>query len=95
MSGALFVYYRVASTAAARAESAVRRTIEDLSSEHCVRGRLMKGRNEPLLWMEVYEDVVDLSVFEDSLHRAAQAAGLDAFLEKGERRHVECFIECA
>ncbi len=95
MSAALFVYYRVAPAAAARAETIVRRAIEELSGAHRVRGRLMKRHKEPLLWMEVYEDIVDLSAFEDCLHRAAQAAGLDSFLDEGERRHVEAFIECA
>ncbi len=61
-----------------------------------VRGRLLTKRDEPGLWMEVYEGVNDAPGFEAELQRLIAATKLDSFLEPGSRRHIECFEEpCA
>ena len=61
-----------------------------------VRGRLLTKRDEPGLWMEVYEGVKDAPAFEAELDRLIRAMKLEVFLEPGSRRHTECFEEpCA
>ena len=61
-----------------------------------VRGRLLTKRDEPGMWMEVYEGVNDAPAFEAELDRLIAAMKLEGFLEPGSRRHTECFEEpCA
>lgn len=89
-----YVYYRV--TRPQQAGIAVRRMQADLLASSGVRGRLLTKRDEPGLWMEVYEGVNDAPAFEAELDRLIAASKLDGFLEPGSRRHTECFEEpCA
>ncbi|MCW5606243.1 MAG: DUF4936 family protein, partial [Burkholderiales bacterium] len=58
-----------------------------------VQGRLLRKRGEPLLWMEIYENVGDEAQFEWALADAAGRLGIQGFLQTGTQRHVECFEE--
>jgi hypothetical protein len=81
-----YVYYRVD----ADRLPALRREIEQLlgTIERMtgIRGRWMRRRDEPVTYMEVYEDVSDERAFEALLEQEAAALGL--------QRHVERFV-CA
>jgi hypothetical protein len=89
-----YVYYRV--TQSQQAGIAVRDMQSQLLARSGVRGRLLTKRDEPGLWMEVYEGVNDAPAFEAELERLIVATKLDGFLEPGSRRHTECFEEpCA
>ncbi len=56
-----------------------------------IEGRVLKKRNEPLLWMEIYENVEDDAKFEWALAEAAAASGIARLLQDGSSRHIECF----
>jgi hypothetical protein len=89
-----FVYYRV--TQPQLAAIAVRGMQSELLANSGVSGRLLAKRDQPGLWMEVYEGVQDASAFEAELDRLIAAMKLDGFVEPGSRRHTECFEDsCA
>jgi len=89
-----YVYYRV--TQPLQAGVAVRGMQSELLLRSGVHGRLLTKRDEPGLWMEVYEGVNDAPAFEAELDRLIAAMKLAGFLAPGSRRHTECFEEtCA
>jgi hypothetical protein len=53
----------------------------------------MKKRNEPQLWMEIYENVPDEASFEWELAEAVAGSGIANLLQSGSGRHIECFSE--
>lgn len=94
MAFSYFVYYRVSRPQLAGV--AVRGMQSELLASSGVSGRLLTKRDEPGLWMEVYEGVRDASAFEAELDRLIAAMKLEGFLESGSRRHTECFEDaCA
>ena len=94
MALSYFVYYRV--TRPQLAGIAVRGMQSELLARSGVSGRLLSKRDEPGLWMEVYEGVKHAPAFEAELDRLVAALKLEDFLESGSRRHTECFEEpCA
>jgi len=89
-----YVYYRV--TQPQQAGVAVRGMQSELLVRSGVRGRLLTKRDQPGLWMEVYEGVNDAPAFEAELDRLIAATKFEGFLAPGSRRHTECFEEpCA
>ena len=89
-----YVYYRV--TQPQPAGVAVRGMQSELLVRSGVRGRLLTKRDEPGLWMEVYEGVNDAPAFEAELDSLIAAMKLEGFLAPGSRRQTECFEEpCA
>ena len=94
MTLSYFVYYRV--TQPQLASIAVRGMQAELLASSGVSGRLLFKRDEPGLWMEVYEGVHDALAFEAELDRLIAVMKLEGFLEPGSRRHTECFEDsCA
>jgi hypothetical protein len=87
----LFVYYRVREEAAAEAALRVDALFAALAARGMPRGRLMRRRDEPLLWMEVYDPVDDPGLFARCLEAAAADLGFAALLVPGGARKVECF----
>jgi hypothetical protein len=57
-----------------------------------VAGRMLAKRDEPLLWMEIYEEVEDGPRFEEALAAAVTEHRLDAGLQPGSARRTECFV---
>lgn len=89
-----YIYYRVAQPQ--QAGVAVRDMQSELQVRSGVRGRLLTKRDEPEMWMEVYEGVNDAPAFEAELDRLIAATKLVGFLAPGSRRHTEYFEEsCA
>jgi hypothetical protein len=84
-----YVWYRVAQDEGA-ADVAVRGMMARLGCRTGVTGRLLKKRDEPRLWMEVYEGVSDAGAFEHRLAQALDEFDVEMFLEG--TRHSECFI---
>lgn len=91
MSYAYYVYYRVDPEQARAAEPRIRELFAGVERVTGVPGRLMKKRDEPLLWMEVYENVADDAKFERELADAVAGHGIAGFLLAGSTRHAECF----
>lgn len=84
-----YIYYKVLS--------------DDLETEHHIRnmqvrlacrsshaGKLLKRRDDPLTWMEVYEDVSDSAAFEQHLARTLTEFDVAMFIN-GDRI-TECFM---
>lgn len=57
-----------------------------------VAGRLLAKRDEPLLWMEIYEEVEDGPRFEAALDAAVAEHRVEELLQPGSRRRTECFV---
>ena len=95
MSLSYYIYYRVAAPAQAR--KLVRHIQSALKSETGVNGRLLTKRDDPSMWMEIYEGVGDGGKFEQALGVIIlQAADFSSALAAGSVRHMECFEDsCA
>lgn len=86
-----YIYYRVDPDKTAPCANAVQAVFSAVRKATGVQGRVLKKRNEPLLWMEIYEHVSDEAVFEWALAEAVAATGILALLQPGSDRHTECF----
>jgi len=93
MSWSYYIYYRVDPVQAETCAAAVQKLLATMQERSGIRGRLLKKRNEPLLWMEIYEQVIDEARFELELAEAVAASGINALLQAGSTRHTECFAE--
>jgi hypothetical protein len=87
-----YVYYRIAAPHAAAARGVIEAVLRALEDRLGILGRLLQGVDEPLLWMEVYEDVRDLERFEATLEDLLAARRFAAFLVPGSERRVERFV---
>ena len=87
-----YIYYRIATPHAVAARAALLATLHALEARCGIVGRLFEGESEPLLWMEVYENVDDPERFETTLNGLLSAHGFAAFLAPGSERRVERFV---
>lgn len=92
MSGSYYIWYRVRDDAL-ETETVIRRMMARLACRAGVSGRLLKKRDEPRLWMEVYEGVADSGAFERQLAQAVDEFDVEMFCE--DARHLECFTPFA
>jgi quinol monooxygenase YgiN len=77
-----YVYYKVKPEQAQEVRRAVQGIFRAIE-KHCgVRGRLMRRRDDPATYMEIYEEVADESAFEALLEREGAALGLQRHLER-------------
>ncbi len=88
MSFNYYVWYRVLRDDR-DTETAVRAMMARLGCRTRTPGRLLKKRDEPDLWMEVYQDVSATEEFERRLSQAVDEFDVEMFLD-GSRR-TECF----
>ncbi|MCP5278765.1 MAG: DUF4936 family protein [Thiobacillus sp.] len=86
----IYVWYRVEKDDR-DTENAVRGMMARLACRSGVAGRLLKKRDEPRLWMEVYAGVADQDGFERLMAQKVDEFDLGMFID-GERR-VEAFSE--
>ena len=91
MAYSYYIYYRVAPERAKDCEVRVLQLFSMLKETTTIAGRLLKKRSEPLLWMEVYENVRDDAKFELELERAAVQLQIPECLQEGSTRRLECF----
>lgn len=87
-----YIYYRVAEPHAAAARGVIEAVLRALEDRMGVVGRLLQGAGEPLLWMEVYENVLDPERFEATLGDLLAARRFVAFLAPGSARRIERFV---
>jgi hypothetical protein len=93
MNWSYYIYYRVDAAKNGPCAVAVEYLLDAVHKKTGVQGRVMKKRNEPLLWMEVYENVTDEAGFEWELAEAVAGSGISNLLQPGSGRHTECFSE--
>jgi len=87
-----YIYYRVDAAHTLEASAAVKQIQYEIEAHFSVAGRLLKKRNEPLLWMEIYENVPSSEAFEAVLKTAEVKADIMRFVQGDGQRHVECFV---
>lgn len=90
MTAALYVYYKAAPSP--ETAERVREMQAELAATSGVRGRLMRRRDAPGTWMEIYEDIGAFEPFEAALDDAVARHRLADLLAPGERRHAERFV---
>lgn len=86
-----YIYYRVADDDT-ETETQVRAMQARLACRSGVSGHLLKRRDDPHTWMEIYENVADSIGFEQQLARAVSEFDVEMFLGGEGRRVVECFV---
>ena len=86
-----YIYYRVNPAHLLEADAAVKQIQYEIEAQFSVAGRLLRKRDEPLLWMEIYENVAASAAFKAALEVAASKAGIMRYLNDG-LRHLECFV---
>ena len=91
MAYSYFIYYRVAPDRAESCELRVLELFSALKQSTGIAGRLLKKRSEPLLWMEVYENVRDDAKFELELEQSVTQLKLGECLHDETPRRTECF----
>ena len=91
MAYSYYIYYRVAPEHAEACELRVLELFSAIKESTTIAGRLLKKRKEPLLWMEVYENVRDDAKFELELEHAATQLKLSECLQESTGRRLECF----
>jgi hypothetical protein len=87
-----YVYYRIAAPHAVAARSVIEAVLRALEDRVGIVGRLLQAVDEPLLWMEVYENVRDPVCFEATLEDLLTARRFTAFLAPGSERRIERFV---
>jgi len=98
LATAYYIYYRLRSDCAQAARGRVAELRARLLTRCGVFGRLLTKRDEPDLWMEVYERVEDPTTFEAALAEETTRLELVQLLSPGSARKLECFVdvpECA
>lgn len=93
MNWCYYIYYRVDATKTGPCAVAVEYLLDAVHKKTGIQGRVMKKRNEPQLWMEIYENVTDEAGFEWELAEAVAGSGISNMLQPGSGRHTECFSE--
>jgi hypothetical protein len=91
MAYSYYIYYRVVPAQAQSCEARVLELFSAVKQSTGVAGRLLKKRSEPLLWMEVYENVRDDAKFELELAQAAAQLAVAECLQEDSTRRAECF----
>ena len=84
-----YIYYRVVQSA--RAQTLVRDIQAAVQKRTGVAGRVLRKRDDPATWMEIYENVDDSVGFEQSLDAAVQSCDFASVLETESVRKLECF----
>jgi len=87
-----YVYYRIAGENAAAARRAVMDLFEELRISTGISGRLARSRDDPVMWMEIYERVAEVGNFENALRSGEARLDLDKLVAAGSARKTEVFI---
>jgi hypothetical protein len=91
-AASFYVYYKVEIARLDDLRRAVKSMFAALESEHGVRGRWLRRRDDPATYMEVYEGVPDARRFEEQLARASERHGVCACIASGSSRRTEIFV---
>ncbi|MGH8798806.1 MAG: DUF4936 family protein [Casimicrobiaceae bacterium] len=87
-----YVYYRVDGPHAPTARRTIAAVLARLEERVGVAGRLLQRQDEPLLWMEVYENVRDPARFDAMLGDLLDTHRFTQFLAQGSTRRTERFV---
>jgi Domain of unknown function (DUF4936) len=90
-----YIYYRISASHAATARAALAGIMDALKEQFSVSGRLLCAQNDPVLWMEVYEDVVEPVRFEAALNALLAQTRFESSLAPGSTRRTERFLPAA
>jgi len=77
-----YVYYKAEPAKLAALRTLVEGLFTEIEKQTGVRGRWMHRRDDPLTYMEVYEDVKDEEAFEALLEREGAKLGVPRKLER-------------
>jgi hypothetical protein len=77
-----YVYYKIDQVRLAALRALVHELFEEIEKQTGVRGRWMHRRDDPLTYMEVYEDVQDEKAFEALLEREGAKLGVPRKVER-------------
>lgn len=97
MNLAWYVYYKVRPECEAQARALADALLVEVRRRTGVAGRLLRRRDDPSTWMEVYDNVPEDARFEAELQAALQSVmgGTDvafaAVLKEGSTRRMEVF----
>lgn len=91
MTVSCYIYYRVATDRVPEASTAARDIIEWISQRTGIDGQLMTKVGEPLLWMEVYEEIADEAAFLEAMQACVELSDIGRWLDGDGRRHSEIF----
>ena len=94
MTLSYYVYYKVPAGNSDRARAAVGTLQQELAESTGIAGRLLRRRDDPTTWMEVYENVADAARFEAALGELAERHCISALLAPGGSRKQEVFRSC-
>jgi hypothetical protein len=98
MTTAYYIYYRLRPGTERNAQARIQELRAALLEKCGINGRLLNKRDEPDLWMEVYERVQDTAAFEAALAQETARLKLEELVGAGSARRLECFVdatECA
>jgi hypothetical protein len=84
-----FIWYRV-NRDDHDTETVIHGMMSRLACRSGVTGKLLKKRDQPGLWMEVYDEVGDAEPFERLLRQAVDEFDVEMFIDGP--RCTECFI---
>lgn len=85
-----YIWYRVAGDLVA-ARAAVDALLADVFLHAGVTGRRLVRRDDPWIWMEIYEHVADVKLFERELNAGIARHDVTRWAEDGVR-HTEPFL---
>jgi hypothetical protein len=77
-----YVYYKVPADRVVALRSLVQTLFTEIEKQAGIKGRWMHRRDDPLTYMEVYEDVKDEKAFEALLEREGAKLGVPRKLER-------------
>ena len=79
-----YVYYKIEPSRLEEVRTAVEKLFAAMERRCSVRGRLMRRRDDPATYMEVYEGVSDEKAFEDVLLQTAKSFPFPRKVERFE-----------
>ncbi|MSQ72113.1 MAG: DUF4936 family protein [Betaproteobacteria bacterium] len=85
------MYYRIPAENTGQLRARALEVFQDVVHETGVAGRLMRRRDDPGTWMEVYEGVADVATFEAALAASVLRRDFTHLLAPGEMRKNEIF----
>ena len=77
-----YVYYRIEAGRFEVLRFSVEELFKVIEHETGVRGRWMRRRDDPMTYMEIYEEVKDERAFEAALERESAKLGLERKIER-------------
>jgi len=98
MATAYYIYYRLRPGFESSAQARIKELRATLLAKCGISGQLLTKRDEPDLWMEVYERVQDAVAFEVALAEETSHLKLEELIRPNSTRRLECFVdasECA